>query len=82
MATLYTPGIVPQEFDAQFLTEEFQRIANALRELESPWIILSAQNSEPTRRKEGMVVNADGTNWNPGAGAGLYEYVGGSWSKL
>lgn len=31
---------------------------------------------------EGWVAWADGTNWNPGSGAGLYEYRGGSWNKL
>lgn len=31
---------------------------------------------------EGMVVWADGTSWNPGSGAGLYEYRGGAWHKL
>jgi hypothetical protein len=29
-----------------------------------------------------MTVNADGTNWDPGAGAGLYQYLGAAWVKL
>jgi hypothetical protein len=26
-----------------------------------------------------MIVYADGTNWDPGSGAGTYQYVGGAW---
>lgn len=82
MAELYAPDVVPNEYDPNFLARELERIAIALQELEPPWVILSPQNVAPSRVKEGMVANADGTNWNPGAGAGLYEYVGGAWNKL
>lgn len=30
----------------------------------------------PTKPRVGMIVYADGTSWNPGGGAGLYEYTG------
>jgi len=82
MADLFTPEVTPAEYDPTWMQQQLERIASALQELEPPYIILSIQNVEPSRKKEGMVVNADGTNWNPGSGAGLYEYVGGSWSKL
>lgn len=82
MAETYIPLAVPLEYDSVFMSNELQRISNAIRELESPVIILSPQAVAPERVKEGMVMNADGTNWNPGAGAGLYEYTGGSWNKL
>lgn len=36
----------------------------------------------PKKPREGMLAIADGTNWNPGSGKGLYEYKSGSWSKL
>lgn len=39
-------------------------------------------NVAPTKPRTGDVVLADGTNWNPGAGAGFYGYHGGAWSKL
>lgn len=39
-------------------------------------------HANPTDPQEGMVVWADGTNWDPGSGAGLYEYRGGAWHKL
>ena len=37
---------------------------------------------EPPRRREGMIRGADGTNWNPGSGKGIYAYYSGSWHFL
>lgn len=34
---------------------------------------------EPEKQEEGMIRKADGTTWNPGLGAGLYQYRGGAW---
>jgi hypothetical protein len=36
----------------------------------------------PTKLREGMIVGADGTNWNPGAGKGAYVYYTGAWHFL
>lgn len=36
---------------------------------------------EPEKPREGQVVYADGTNWNPGQGSGLYTFNGTSWDK-
>lgn len=46
------------------------------------FMLLKKLNKEPTKRRNGMVVLADGTNWNPGSGAGFYGYNSGSWVKL
>ena len=32
--------------------------------------------------RDGMILYADGTNFNPGLGAGCYEYRGGAWHKF
>ena len=82
MANLYYPGILPEEYNQAFLVEEFTRISSALAELEVPLVTLLVTHVVPSRPQEGMVINADGTDWNPGSGAGLYEYVGGAWNKL
>lgn len=37
---------------------------------------------EPVKLREGLIVIADGTNWNPGSGAGTYVYRGGAWRKM
>jgi hypothetical protein len=34
---------------------------------------------EPSKRNPGMIVWADGTDWNPGSGAGLYWWNGSAW---
>lgn len=39
-------------------------------------------NSEPEKLTDGMVVYADGTDFNPGSGRGLYERKSGAWVKL
>jgi len=43
---------------------------------------LEALPEEPAKPELGMMVLADGTNWNPGSGAGVYYYNGSSWTKL
>jgi hypothetical protein len=38
---------------------------------------------EPTKRSNGDIRYADGTDWNPGSGEGVYFYnTAGSWVKL
>lgn len=36
----------------------------------------------PKKLREGLIVIADGTSWNPGSGAGTYVYRSGSWRKM
>jgi hypothetical protein len=36
----------------------------------------------PTKPRTGMIRFADGTRWNPGVGAGYYQYKGGAWVAL
>jgi len=43
------------------------------------YVILAVLHKEPARPREGMFVLADGTDWNPGAGAGRYLFLGGAW---
>ncbi len=35
-----------------------------------------------TKPRTGMTVLADGVNWNPGAGRGVYTYYNGAWHLL
>lgn len=37
---------------------------------------------EPNNPLEGMIVIADGIDWDPGSGGGFYGYRNGSWEKL
>jgi hypothetical protein len=37
---------------------------------------------EPERPRDGDVVYADGTEWDPGSGEGFYAYYGAAWNKI
>ena len=36
----------------------------------------------PSKVKVGMMRYADGTDWNPGSGEGVYVYTSAGWAKL
>ena len=80
---LYNPTIPPQDPAALpgFLLQELANLRKAL-EQPQPFVYLSTLNAAPIRPRDGLVVKADGTNWNPGAGAGVYAYVNTAWVKL
>jgi hypothetical protein len=58
-----------------------QSIARAFQ-LQVAFLQLQTLNVAPTKPREGMVVLADGVNFNPGAGAGFYGYRGAAWHLL
>ena len=39
-------------------------------------------HAEPGKPRDGMIRKADGTNWDPGDGEGLYQRIAGSWVKF
>lgn len=63
------------------IDEEFSRIETALQD-PAPFLMVSELNKEPDKLIAGMVVLADGTNWNPGSGSGFYGYRAGAWRFL
>ncbi len=77
----YAPDAVPQEYNAEFLYRELLRISGEFVKIEQGRF-LPVLAVAPDKPREGMLVVADGTNWNPGSGKGLYEYKSGGWSKL
>jgi hypothetical protein len=78
-APKYTPNPVPDNPEdlPQYLLQEFQKIQAALEE--NPIAFIEEKNVEPSRVKQGDIVYADGTNWNPGQGENLYYYDGSVW---
>lgn len=66
----------------RWLEEEFRAISAAVNVPEFEVVRFTINNVALSKVENGDVAYADGTNWNPGAGAGLYEYVSGAWSKL
>ena len=45
-------------------------------------LVMQVLTAEPKRAREGQIFFADGTGWDPGKGAGLYEYTSGAYNKL
>lgn len=71
----------PAELE-RYLNTEMYRIAQASQIIETDRISLQELNAPPAKPRTGDIVLADGTNWNPGSGAGFYGYRGGSWRFL
>ena len=44
--------------------------------------LLEERHVAPAKPRTGLIVLADGTDWDPGAGAGVYCYYGSAWNKL
>lgn len=80
---MYTPTVLPTDTNQLSIAvqREFERLAQELRATQ-PSILLDKINKVPDKPRNGMIVFADGTNWNPGSGAGYYGYKGGVWAFL
>jgi len=71
-----TPETVPQEYDAQYLTQALERLHQLVglaTDLESATI--------PDKPRVGMVRYFDGSRADPGSGEGLYVYLSTGWTK-
>lgn len=79
----YNPTIPPQDpaRTLEYIYDELLQISNILRMVEEGHYMPVLHNA-PRRPREGMLAIADGTDWDPGAGKGLYEYRNGAWAKL
>lgn len=80
---MYRPRNVPPDPKdlPQFLDQELRNISRAQS---APVFVLALATShkEPAKLADGYVVLADGTDWNPGSGAGVYCYRAGAWRFL
>ena len=65
----------------EWTEREFRRLAETLN-LATDMLRLETTNVAPAKPRAGDIRLADGTNWNPGSGAGFYGYYGGAWVKL
>ena len=82
----YFPSEPPQGASAE------QALAWALQELRNVSMVVNnvaegrcaTLHKAPLKPRDGMIRKADGTDWNPGGGAGYYGYDEGtaSWIKL
>lgn len=79
----YSPAAVPSDTPRSFadwIARELRMIAAALSAADT--VELQILAVEPARPREGMIVYADGSLWDPGSGAGFYGYESGAWVKL
>ncbi len=77
---LYAPDPVPSDpkLWQGYLAREFNKISNIV----NADLRLERLHVEPARPRDGMVVYADGSDWNPGSGEGYYGYYGSAWNFL
>lgn len=69
------------EITPEFLYRELERISQELELIRTGHYDITYV--EPSKPRSGDIRYADGTEWNPGAGEGLYRYnIGGYWVKL
>jgi hypothetical protein len=79
---LYVAGQPPSDPRQlpRYLEQEFQKIALAVKQLAAGH--LDVTYVAPAKPRQGDVRYADGTEWNPGAGEGIYRYDGATWVGL
>ena len=65
-----------------WILDELRHISDTVSELETDTVLLKEWNAVPDKLYNGLVAYADGTNWNPGSGRGVYAYENGSWQLL
>ena len=83
MSIRYSKAPVPSEAKEipSYLQTELDRISAIISNLADGHY--DESNTVPSKPRAGDVRYADGTNWNPGSGEGLYLYLStGAWSKL
>ena len=80
---IFTP--VPQQDSPSWMNKYFQTIAESFNRIRNTFVF-EPVSVEPARKYDGLTTFADGTNWNPGAGRGIYYWdstsgAAGAWLK-
>ena len=80
--TRYEPGPLPENPEdlGIYVVTELKRLGSIL--FNQSVMRLEETNTAPTKPRDGDIRYADGSNWNPGAGTGIYLFDGSSWTKL
>ena len=61
--------------------QELEQVSRAMSEPDQ-MLMVEFSYVAPTKPRDGMIVLADGTSWNPGSGGGYYGYRAGAWRFL
>ena len=80
--THYEPGPVPEKVEdlGMYVVTELKRLGDTL--FNQATFRLERMHAEPQRPRAGDIRFADGTDWNPGSGEGIYWFDGSSWTKM
>ena len=81
--SFYQPQIPPGQVDP-YVLQELQNLARSRTEPDA-FLTLQVQHKAPRVPSDSsisMLAIADGTDWNPGSGAGLYRYQNNSWTFI
>lgn len=79
---LVRPLFQPTPRDVEpWMNEYFSQIAQSFATARTEFTFATFR-AEPTRKWDGLTVLADGTDWNPGSGQGVYTYYNSTWNKL
>jgi len=76
----YNPIPSPSEYDSSYLYGELRKLKEAIDQQADGH--LDQSNVAPSKPRDGDIRYADGTNWNPGTGEGVYCYYNATWNKL
>lgn len=83
MSIRYNKSLVPSnpEDIPAYLQAELDKLSAIIGNMADGHFDVS--NVAPDKPRTGDIRYADGTNWNPGSGEGVYIYLStGAWSKL
>lgn len=73
------PPSDPESFRL-WVVEQLRRIEDAA--IDPILLVTQTLDQAPVKLREGTIAIADGTNWDPGSGAGTYVYRGATWRKM
>ena len=78
----YEPGPLPENVEdlGGYVVSELKRLGDIL--LNQSLIRIDRIHTEPSKPRTGDIRYADGTDWNPGSGEGVYFYNGTLWVNL
>lgn len=81
-SAFYAPAEPPEDQAAMryYIKDELLKVGAVLQLLAAGHV--DKVNAPPSKPREGDIRLADGTQWNPGSGAGVYAYYGGTWKFL
>lgn len=75
-------GTLPVDNEAatRYLNERIMELNVAVLDLINSFFFVT--HVEPSKPRDGMIRHADGTDWDPGDGEGLYVRIAGTWTKM